>query len=278
MQRTGGDARAAGGASRAPSAAEAQDVSAPSDVERPPCRNCGSPDIARFCPHCGQEAVSLETPSIEVLRTAIADATDIDGRLLRTARALLVPGELTVAWLAGRRVPYVSPVKLFLAAGTALTATWITTRGIDARFYGLPADAYVSATTYIDAVVRSALWAIGLLSMCSWFLGLTRRRLVDEIVFALHLVSALMFGATLSIALGTGWKLVWGTTKAVPDIVPALPFLLFAPATLAGVVYVYLATRAVHDGPWWAALFRTVFLTGAGVQAFMYWLARMIKG
>lgn len=154
---------------------------------------------------------------------------------------------------------------------------WISTRGIDARFYGLPADAYTSATTYIDAVVRGALWATDLLGLCSWILVATRRRLLEEFVFAVHLVAALMFGTGVGIGLGTGWKLVWGTTHAVPSVLPALPFLVFLPLAIIGVGYVFLATRTVHGGTWWASLVRTIFFGGAGVRAFMHALERLLR-
>ena len=54
--------------------------------------------------------------------------TSIDARLLRTARVLFLrPGELTRAWVAGIRRPYVAPVQQFLIANVFFFAMqWAT--------------------------------------------------------------------------------------------------------------------------------------------------------
>src|SRR5206468_2043822 len=115
------------------------------------CLNCGAPIQGAFCGSCGQQAVDIDASTWHVVREALADATDFDGRVLRTGRAILAPGKLTREFLQGRRAPFVSPLKLFLLAGTVLTTTWIVTRGVDARFYGMASDR--SPATYIDTVV-----------------------------------------------------------------------------------------------------------------------------
>jgi Protein of unknown function (DUF3667) len=77
------------------------------------CLNCAAPVNGAFCAACGQHAVDLNASTWHVLREALGDATDLDGRVARTARALLSPGRLTLEFLRGRRVPYVGPLKLF---------------------------------------------------------------------------------------------------------------------------------------------------------------------
>ena len=50
--------------------------------------------------------------------------TNIDGRLLRSFRCLIGrPGALTVAFLQGRRKPFVGPVALFLVTNVLFFAT-----------------------------------------------------------------------------------------------------------------------------------------------------------
>ncbi len=50
------------------------------------------------------------------VRSHLAELAGLDSRLLRTLRLLLLrPGRLTVEYLAGRRVRYVSPLRLYLA-------------------------------------------------------------------------------------------------------------------------------------------------------------------
>lgn len=140
-------------------------------------------------PACGQTAVDLSAPTWHVVREALADVTDVDGRVVRTLRALSSPGRLTAEFLCGRRAPYLGPLKIFVLAGTALTATWIVSRGVDSHFYGLP-PAGTAAGAYIATAVRGSLAACLAIATTTWALAGRRRRLLDETVFALHVVAA----------------------------------------------------------------------------------------
>jgi hypothetical protein len=84
------------------------------------CLNCGMPLRGRFCSVCGQRAV----PPFPTLREMLVDAwhefTAFDDRLLRTLGLLLRrPGRLTLEFLAGRRMTYVPPLRLYLLASVA---------------------------------------------------------------------------------------------------------------------------------------------------------------
>jgi hypothetical protein len=80
------------------------------------CRNCGAEVPGRFCGTCGQErARDLHVPFRRLAGEAIAEAFTLDSRLGRTLGPLLLrPGEVTRAYLDGRRARYTSPVKLYL--------------------------------------------------------------------------------------------------------------------------------------------------------------------
>lgn len=87
------------------------------DARPETCRNCGETLLGAFCWRCGQEAADFHRP----LRSLAADFFDnvlnLDSKLLRTIGPLLFrPGWLTREYLAGRRVPYVRPLKLYLIA------------------------------------------------------------------------------------------------------------------------------------------------------------------
>jgi hypothetical protein len=237
----------------------------PAGTPAPRCLNCGAPLGGAYCAACGQQALDLAAPTWHVVRDALADATELDGRVVRTARALAVPGLLTTEFLRGRRAPYLSPLKVFLLAGTLLTTTWIATRGADARYYGFAPDG--SAGMYIDTVVRGSMAAILVVALGSWLLGRARRRLLDEAVFAVHVVAALSTLASVVVLLGTAWKLAWGSVSRVPSGVPALPYLLFLPAAVLGLAYLARALHRVHGGAWWAAVLRAVVLGAAGFAA-----------
>jgi hypothetical protein len=68
-----------------------------------------------FCPACGQAAIDPDPTLRELLHELAAEFLLWDGKLLSTFRLLVTrPGELTREYLAGRRVRYISPLRLYL--------------------------------------------------------------------------------------------------------------------------------------------------------------------
>jgi hypothetical protein len=81
------------------------------------CRNCGaelSPP-GEFCAACGQQAIDPD-PTLRALVHELAEQfLQWDGRLAATFRLLVTrPGALTTEYIAGRRVRYLSPLRLYL--------------------------------------------------------------------------------------------------------------------------------------------------------------------
>lgn len=226
--------------------------------------NCGATLTGIYCSECGQRSVDLAAPTWHVMKDAVTDAIDFDSRAVRTARALGSPGRLTIDFLRGRRAPYVGPLKLFLLAGTVLTTTWIATRGVDARYYGL--EAYASAGAYIDRVVRGSIAAAVAIAGSSWVMS-PRRRFLDDVVFSVHLVAALTLWGAGVIWVGTAWKAVWGTVAATPRQLPSLPFILFLPAGILGLAYIAVSVSRVYGGRWWATLMRSLVIAAIGAAA-----------
>jgi hypothetical protein len=68
-----------------------------------------------YCPECGQREIDPDPTLKEFLHELGEEVLHWDGKLGRTIRTLLTkPGELTREYLAGRRVRYVSPIRLYL--------------------------------------------------------------------------------------------------------------------------------------------------------------------
>jgi len=231
----------------------------------PDCLNCGAPLGTEYCAACGQKAVDPRASTWHAVKEAVSDATDLDGRAFRTTRALVSPGRLTLEFLHGRRAPYLGPIKLFLLAGTALTTTWIVTRGVEAHYYGYRADAAPAA--YIGMVVRGSLTAGIAIAISSWAVDRGRRRMLDDAVFALHLVASLMLWTAAIVWIGTGWKAMWGTVAATPRRIPGLPFLLFLPSAIVALGYIAVAVHRVYAGRWWSTAFRVLLIGAVGVTA-----------
>jgi hypothetical protein len=87
----------------------------PASRARGNCGNCGSPLLGEYCYACGQPVTGM----VRHFSTILGDFTDTvlnwDARLPRTLWPLLVrPAFLTREYFSGRRVRYVSPVRLFV--------------------------------------------------------------------------------------------------------------------------------------------------------------------
>lgn len=79
------------------------------------CENCGTPLLGEHCHACGQPTKGLVRHFSSVLGDFFDTVFNIDSRVLRTLGPLLVhPGFLSLEYFAGRRVRYVTPMRLFL--------------------------------------------------------------------------------------------------------------------------------------------------------------------
>jgi hypothetical protein len=91
------------------------------------CSNCGTPLLGEHCYHCGQPVKGLVRRFSSVLGDIADTLFEIDTRLTRTIAPLLLrPGFLSTEYFAGRRVRYVSPVRLFFFVSviTFFVAQW----------------------------------------------------------------------------------------------------------------------------------------------------------
>jgi hypothetical protein len=79
------------------------------------CANCGAPVVSNFCGECGQRVGHAAHSVWHFVLEAVEDLTHADSRLWRTMLALLFkPGYLTAEFLAGRRMRYLPPLRLYL--------------------------------------------------------------------------------------------------------------------------------------------------------------------
>lgn len=78
------------------------------------CENCEVPLQGGFCHRCGQNAHSPLRHTGHALEEVFESFWHLDGRVFRTVRELLSPGRLANAYLAGHRVRYIAPLRLFV--------------------------------------------------------------------------------------------------------------------------------------------------------------------
>ena len=78
------------------------------------CENCGTVLIGAHCHVCGQRAHSPLRHFGHAVEEVFESLWHLDGRIFRTLRDLIVPGRVAAGYLAGHRVRYVAPLRLFV--------------------------------------------------------------------------------------------------------------------------------------------------------------------
>ena len=78
------------------------------------CPNCLTPVNGMYCSHCGQKMKSSLRHFGQLLGEFFNDVLNLDAKLLRTLKPLLFwPGYLSREYFQGRRMHYLSPLKLY---------------------------------------------------------------------------------------------------------------------------------------------------------------------
>ena len=83
----------------------------------PYCENCGAPMAGPFCGQCGQAAVDYRRSFRHIIVDVLDSFLSWDSKFFATIGWLIArPWHLTNQFLAGRRVRYVHPLRLYLLA------------------------------------------------------------------------------------------------------------------------------------------------------------------
>src|SRR5437870_8021304 len=87
-------------------------------VQPPPlpyCENCGAPMAGPFCAQCGQAAIDYRRSIRHIIADVLDSFLNWDSKFFATIGWLIArPWHLTNQFLAGRRVRYVHPLRLYL--------------------------------------------------------------------------------------------------------------------------------------------------------------------
>lgn len=99
------------------------------------CANCSTPVSGEFCAHCGQENKVYLRGFHKVLADFLGDLLNFDSRFFGSLWPLFVrPGLLTKEYLAGRRVRFIPPVRMYLFSSLfffGMVAFWVSSGAID---------------------------------------------------------------------------------------------------------------------------------------------------
>jgi ribosomal protein L40E len=83
------------------------------------CLNCRAQLYDRYCHKCGQENIEPKQSLWHLIVHFFNDVTHFDGKFFSTLKLLLFkPGFLSEEWVAGRRVSYLDPVRMYIFIST----------------------------------------------------------------------------------------------------------------------------------------------------------------
>ena len=133
-------------------------TAAPASADPAPpacCRNCGVTLQGPHCHACGQPVKGLMRPLGSVFGDLLDSVFDLDLRVLRTIGPLFTkPGFLTLEYLAGRQVRYVTPFRLFFFLAVLAFFVARLTVQIDANVNLGDGNSAIASATTVEAVVR----------------------------------------------------------------------------------------------------------------------------
>ena len=124
------------------------------------CQNCGAPLLGPHCYRCGQPVTGLVRHFTSIIGDFFDTVLNIDARVFRTLWPLFSkPGYLSCEYFAGRRVRYVSPVRLFVFLSILTFFIARLTLSVSGDAISFNDDAVANATTVaqVEAVRDKAL-------------------------------------------------------------------------------------------------------------------------
>lgn len=203
------------------------------------CLNCGAMLAGEFCHLCGQKSEPLVLPVREMAAGLAGDLLSLDARIVRTLRGLLFrPGFLTREYLAGRRVGYVPPFRLYLMASAVNLALSAWLRSNTFFFFSATPGAESARTIALLPRVMFLLLPAFAAVLALVYRG---RMFAEHFVFALHFHSAAFLIATLHV-------LLVAPDAGIPGILVPAARLLDAVLQIALFAHLYLSLRQVYGG------------------------------
>lgn len=204
--------------------------------EPPHCLNCATALHGPFCAHCGQEHRPGAMPIREYLTDALDAFFDWDGKVLRSLWPLLArPGFLTREFLAGRRVPYLLPSRLYFLVSIAFFFLVnhfdpVTISGLGGREELYPELSAQINRAIPDFLPVFMLGAVPAFAFGLWLLHLrSRRYFTEHLAFSFHLFAFVFLAFTLP---------VLGQSDALWNV-----------SFLAVLAYLVLSLRRVYPQP-----------------------------
>jgi hypothetical protein len=255
------------------------------------CPTCRASCRTAYCSACGERRPSASDLRLRDLAAqALESFVNFDGRLFRSLSALILhPGELTKAYLAGKRKPFVGPIQLFLAANVlvfaaqSVTGLGLFSTPLSNHMHGEHYSRFatelverrlaargISLEAYAPAFDRAALTnsktlvvlMVPLFALATALLFRTRARSwVPPLVFSLHLFAFQMVAFSgLFVLAALAWLGLRAARAPIEWHAFDVLFSWIEVSTIAA--YLWLATRTVYPGSPIPRTVRVVLLAG----------------
>lgn len=218
------------------------------------CRNCQSSLDGEYCSTCGQRNLNLERPIWSLVGAVLKEAFEVDGRAATTVKTLFrYPGMLTAEFLAGRRVAYTPPLRLYLVFSIVffVLVAWFASSGI-LREPGVDPgfDAAVQARFLSDdlpTLMFLLLPVFALLMKIAYW----QRLYFDHLIFSLHLHCAAYVALAILLPL-----------EAIANrhiILLLLQIIVF----VSFIAYLVVAVHRVYRSGWLGVVLRSTYVLTA---------------
>jgi len=241
------------------------------------CPNCGAVTAGRrYCGECGQSRRDLGGSVWLLLRQALDELLNLDGRMFRTLRRLAAqPGAVTADYLAGKRRQYTPPVRLYLASSAAFFLGFLLTRPVVEAYYGLGDAGGVGYTDVMSRVVIMLLPAAAIVLKVLYLRS--RRPLLHHLIFSLHVGSAALLWALLLMLAAAGLRASWGHYSEAPRWLPEFVFWLWLPGWAVFLGYAALALRRAYGSSLIGSIVRTLIAAAVLGWAFFAGVTRLMR-
>jgi len=218
------------------------------------CPNCSASAPGQFCADCGQRQTSLRLSLWSLIRGHLQDAFSLEGRLFRTLGLLLTrPGLVTREYLAGRRMSYTHPLRLYLVVSAVYFTAYVLTRPTDRAFFGFSGEGDLS---YASLMARGLLISVPAIALAMKLLYPRGVLLVEHLIFLFYAGAMGLLGALISLLLATLYKLLWTSVEAAPFNPGWFHLLAFA----AFAVYMVASLRGAYGETLLRSLWKGVAL------------------
>jgi hypothetical protein len=197
------------------------------------CKNCQAilGENSHFCPLCGQSTKSTRQPLIPFIKEAVHELLDIDGRLSRTLKTLLIkPGLASHEYDQGMRAKYTPPLRLYLVVSLIFFLLFST-------FQNFFLDSKDDSSSSIDLYSKAMfiLFPLFAFYMKAFY---PHSYMVSNIVFSLHIHTVSYLAL-----------IIMGPFEILDEQYPWL-IMIQAPILLYFIWYFVMAVKTMYQASW----------------------------